>query len=285
MTALAHEVAHRAAVSSGATTYVDPATGYTVFSVLAHLKRGSCCGNACRHCPYGHVAAPQSRRSARITQPVILRPSKLLFPATPGTRRLEITIGSHVRHGATAPTCDDALLCPFLECNYQTVLSGERVEDVIDDIGKSDRYFALMLPIQTGLESHEFLLTIATHLRELVHQYCAALTRHLEAIEAGVDRESVRGEKASSARRASLTAPGTSDHISEAPQEILASAVQQAAAVQVQVTMELERPESLYDDAEQRRPQISAPTDPATVNTQSYHADVAALIAPYRHVT
>ena len=23
-----------------------------IFTALAHIKRGSCCGNGCRHCPY-----------------------------------------------------------------------------------------------------------------------------------------------------------------------------------------------------------------------------------------
>jgi hypothetical protein len=27
---------------------------YLVFTAAYHLKRGSCCGSACRHCPYGH---------------------------------------------------------------------------------------------------------------------------------------------------------------------------------------------------------------------------------------
>ena len=47
----------------GDATYIDPATGYTVFSFFAHLKRGHCCGikeengvqkrtHRCRHCPY-----------------------------------------------------------------------------------------------------------------------------------------------------------------------------------------------------------------------------------------
>lgn len=33
-------------------TYVDPHTGYTVLTKYAHEQRGTCCGNACRHCPY-----------------------------------------------------------------------------------------------------------------------------------------------------------------------------------------------------------------------------------------
>jgi hypothetical protein len=26
-----------------------------VFTAAYHLKRGTCCGSGCRHCPYGHV--------------------------------------------------------------------------------------------------------------------------------------------------------------------------------------------------------------------------------------
>jgi hypothetical protein len=44
--------AHRAAVDAEQLTYTDPSTGYVVFTALAHLQRGSCCGSGCRHCPY-----------------------------------------------------------------------------------------------------------------------------------------------------------------------------------------------------------------------------------------
>ena len=46
---------HREACELGNATYIDPATGYTVITEYAHLKRGKCCGNACRHCPFDHV--------------------------------------------------------------------------------------------------------------------------------------------------------------------------------------------------------------------------------------
>ena len=29
--------------------------GFMVFTEKYHQARGSCCGNACRHCPYGHT--------------------------------------------------------------------------------------------------------------------------------------------------------------------------------------------------------------------------------------
>lgn len=49
---------HQAACARGEATYRDPETGYTVFTQVAHLKRGKCCGSACRHCPYDHEAVP-----------------------------------------------------------------------------------------------------------------------------------------------------------------------------------------------------------------------------------
>ena len=48
------EEAHTAACRIGKGTYIDPVTGYTVITELAHRKRGKCCGNGCRHCPFGH---------------------------------------------------------------------------------------------------------------------------------------------------------------------------------------------------------------------------------------
>jgi len=44
---------HRQAILDKQSTYIDPHTDFTVFTELAHLKRGKCCGNQCRHCPYG----------------------------------------------------------------------------------------------------------------------------------------------------------------------------------------------------------------------------------------
>jgi len=52
---------HEAACARGESTYRDPATGYTVFTRIAHLARGKCCGSACRHCPYDHEAVPTRR--------------------------------------------------------------------------------------------------------------------------------------------------------------------------------------------------------------------------------
>jgi len=46
-----------------------------VFTEYAHRKRGKCCGNKCRHCPYGHYSVKEDQRSAaiRIKRPTLLR--------------------------------------------------------------------------------------------------------------------------------------------------------------------------------------------------------------------
>ena len=49
---------HRVACERGYEQYVDPATGYSVFTAL-QLKTRPCCGHGCRHCPYGHVNVPK----------------------------------------------------------------------------------------------------------------------------------------------------------------------------------------------------------------------------------
>ena len=62
---------HRAAVRDGAEHYLDPDTGYRVFTELHHRARGICCGMGCRHCPYQHARVPAARREG-LAPPVVL---------------------------------------------------------------------------------------------------------------------------------------------------------------------------------------------------------------------
>jgi hypothetical protein len=43
---------HGAAMRAGRPTYVDPDTGYVVFTARYLADRGRCCESMCRHCPY-----------------------------------------------------------------------------------------------------------------------------------------------------------------------------------------------------------------------------------------
>ncbi len=59
---MSYTEAHRRAVAAGEHHYIDPETGYKVFTELAHKQRGYCCGSACRHCPFNHEAVPARGR-------------------------------------------------------------------------------------------------------------------------------------------------------------------------------------------------------------------------------
>ncbi len=51
--------------------YVDPSTGYRVFTRGSHLRRGSCCASGCRHCPFDRRGGetPQPSWQRRVTPP------------------------------------------------------------------------------------------------------------------------------------------------------------------------------------------------------------------------
>jgi hypothetical protein len=53
------DIIHQVTCNEGKDTYIDPSTGYQVFTSEALLKQGRCCGNSCRHCPYGHINVPK----------------------------------------------------------------------------------------------------------------------------------------------------------------------------------------------------------------------------------
>jgi iron complex transport system substrate-binding protein len=65
---------HTAACEAGQVTYIDPETGYNVFTEVAHKRRGKCCGSGCRHCPYSHENVRD--KAAKIQQPAFLSVAK-----------------------------------------------------------------------------------------------------------------------------------------------------------------------------------------------------------------
>jgi len=44
--------AHDTAVAAGEPGYLDPETGFFVFTAVALAATCSCCKRGCRHCPY-----------------------------------------------------------------------------------------------------------------------------------------------------------------------------------------------------------------------------------------
>jgi len=42
--------------------------GLMVLTEAYHLKRGNCCGNGCKHCPYQYSSVPEPRRSELLSK-------------------------------------------------------------------------------------------------------------------------------------------------------------------------------------------------------------------------
>lgn len=53
---------HQAAVDAGKHGYLDPRTGFFVFTALGLAAKGHCCGSGCLHCPY---PPDEQRRAGR----------------------------------------------------------------------------------------------------------------------------------------------------------------------------------------------------------------------------
>ncbi len=43
---------HKEAIENNEETYIDPETGFKVFTAKFLLEREYCCESGCRHCPY-----------------------------------------------------------------------------------------------------------------------------------------------------------------------------------------------------------------------------------------
>jgi hypothetical protein len=48
-------------LKQGEDFYFD--SGSIVFTEKYHLKRGYCCGNGCRHCPFDYENVPEPKRT------------------------------------------------------------------------------------------------------------------------------------------------------------------------------------------------------------------------------
>lgn len=53
---------HDAAVRAGQAFYRDPQSGLYVQTSAQLAKRGHCCGNGCRHCPYPEAEQARAGR-------------------------------------------------------------------------------------------------------------------------------------------------------------------------------------------------------------------------------
>lgn len=67
---------HAAACYRGDVSYIDPETGYNVFTSVGLMKKGTCCGSGCRHCPYGRMNCAPGRAHTDTTAVEYLESNK-----------------------------------------------------------------------------------------------------------------------------------------------------------------------------------------------------------------
>jgi hypothetical protein len=60
---------HDLAVSRGQDGYFDPLTNLFVLTSAYLSRRGFCCGNGCRHCPYGGERTPRAAVRESVSSP------------------------------------------------------------------------------------------------------------------------------------------------------------------------------------------------------------------------
>ena len=79
---------HEEASSNGETFYLDPETGFAVFTEFGLRQRGSCCGSGCRHCPW-----EAERRDTAEGGPTV-EPPLWLTPLRPGPEPVDVLFWS-----------------------------------------------------------------------------------------------------------------------------------------------------------------------------------------------
>ena len=67
------ESLHQQACNECKDVYIDPLTGYSVFTAYSHIKRGKCCGSGCRHCPFEYVNVKDVSKREELKQGMRLR--------------------------------------------------------------------------------------------------------------------------------------------------------------------------------------------------------------------
>lgn len=91
---------HAAAVARGDNFYEDPETKLMVMTELVHRSRGSCCGKACRHCPFMHERVVLRSRPNDIARPAWLVPPQHLNTPHKGKRQATLNSAADTAAGA-----------------------------------------------------------------------------------------------------------------------------------------------------------------------------------------
>jgi len=166
---------HYLACIDGLDTYIDPTTGYQVLTSEALLKKGKCCGNSCRHCPYGHINVESSGAThASIKKPVLMN-------WTPQSGTIDILFWSGGKDSfLTLNHLLEEKRNVVLLTSFGALTSRVSIQDIlIKDISKQSEFFKVplcLVPLQPNSdykqsieEGLELIRTITgAHIQRLV---------------------------------------------------------------------------------------------------------------------
>ena len=110
-------VLHEKACAAGDLVYIDPETGYSVFTEIAHRRRGKCCGSGCRHCPFEHENVTD--KANRIQQPAFLHKGESELFSTRNHDKIKVLFNSGGKDSFLAIR---ALVRQYCECPFGLVL-------------------------------------------------------------------------------------------------------------------------------------------------------------------
>lgn len=147
-------LAHAEAITMGEECYDDPETGYLVFTEGFHLKRGTCCGSGCRHCPFGHASVAPTLRRLRVWAPT-------LYPALKAKRGGRPPCDVLLWEGPVAPTppldAPQVWVTRFDPDTKHLRNTETSVDDAVKTAASAGRDL-LLLPVRTSASGAEVLL-------------------------------------------------------------------------------------------------------------------------------
>ena len=165
------EAAHAAACAQGRDGYTDPRTGLFVFTELAALRRGTCCGRGCRHCPYAHAnVADHARRRNVPREPVLVRgrgsSSSSSSSSREATERLNVLFWSGGKDSfltlaalkRSEPDADVVLLTTFDASTRMVPEQNVPMDDVLDQATKGLGLDLVLVPLPSEHVSNDAYL-------------------------------------------------------------------------------------------------------------------------------
>lgn len=190
-------VLHEKACAAGDLVYIDPETGYSVFTEIAHKRRGKCCGSGCRHCPFEHENVKD--KANRIQQPAFLHKGESELFSTKSHDKIKVLFDSGGKDSFLAIR---ALVRQYGECPFGLVLlttfdAQSRIiahQDIhVDDIIRQARHLDIsLLGIPMHRASREPYLERIRRGLDVIQSQCGTTSQIISLVFGDLHLEHVR---------------------------------------------------------------------------------------------